>query len=468
MERDLLHLIDNHKVIDIMWYDEKTPLPNAYVALFVPKTVHPIPKHIGLTILESALRPQDLPFEFPHYIVPEGRFLEAQKLLLDKFYPIDWNKKKIIGITGTNGKTTTCELGRQILEQLQIPSFSLGSLGLNIKDKITPINHNFTTPPPIDLHKLLHFAFKSCDIGFMEVSAHGIHQNRCFGIPFSVAGWTSFSQDHLDYFSSMDTYFQTKEFFVKEITDKNIPFVVSGHQKGLIHELKKYPLVITDGSIIDIHKKRPPFLHIPYNLENLDMAIECINCVLGEKVNNKIHFDQLKPASGRFNVLEFKGSSQNKTVIIDAAHTPDALENLLKATKMVYPHKNIHLVFGCGGDRDSKKRPIMGKIAQKYAQRIFLTNDNPRNEDPELIIDQIEKGMDIRPYFANTDRKKTIFKALSDFEHHHNVSHHNTHSKSNDFVLIIAGKGPEEYQIIKDQKIPFNDKIVVEEFFKSS
>ncbi len=385
---------------------------------------------------------KDFPLRPINSFVLEGHdFFEAQKILLDHFYPLD--STQLVGITGTNGKTTTAFLCVQIAEQLGHSAFSIGTLGVRTSSQ-SLIENDFTTPPFIELRKYLS-RFKY-DVCFLEVSSHGLIQNRLYKILFDQAAWLSFSQDHLDYHQTLGEYFEAKCLIFSHLK-KEEAIILPTRQYKLIKKLEK-KFCISQAQTLEqrgFHSERSIF-RAGFNKDNLEVALEINEKLWGSVAT--VSVDTLKMAPGRYSIEESKG----RISVVDYSHTPDALENICQELKSSFPHKNLFVVFGCGGDRDKTKRPLMGAIAERYGDKIFVTSDNPRTEKPEKIIQDILVGMKGQAH-VEVERKKAIHQALSQ-------------QKLNDIVLI-AGKGHEDYQILGTKKIPFDDQKVVREYYDS-
>jgi UDP-N-acetylmuramoyl-L-alanyl-D-glutamate--2,6-diaminopimelate ligase len=373
-----------------------------------------------------------------------NKFLSLQSKILNHLNPIDDKKYKLIGVTGTNGKTTVTNLSMQIFSDLNKKAIAIGTLGISLVDKVIPLSEQTTTPSYVELRKIL-YTYKNYDYIFIEVSSHSLDQNRFFDISFDLGCWTNFTQDHLDYHKSEINYFKAKASLSKSI-DSSGKLILSRKNNELerllvcehinfevCKDIKNYEIEIDN-----------PFFKMTYNTCNLELvAAICsfFNLNLGE-----INLNSLKLPKGRFEIIKFG----NSLIAIDYAHTPNALENLLKSCQEDYPKYELTIVFGCGGDRDKGKRIQMGEIAIKYASKVVVTTDNPRSEDPESIIDDIVKGLMESRYNRIADREQAIKYAID-----------NSNDKA---LIIIAGKGHEEYQDIKGVKIIFSDSNVVKKY----
>ena len=384
------------------------------------------------------------------------------------FYETYKSKMRFIGITGTNGKTTTTFLIREILAKLNRKVGMIGTEGIYINNLLLP--PTLTTPDPILLHKVLRdMENNGCEYCVMEVSAHAIALNKIDNIYYDVVGLTNITKDHLDFFVNIDNYVKCKTSlfdyrhaktgvintdakYGKEIAKKaNIEISTVGREGDIkiinaINTLK--------GTTIKFEYKGKEYsthtnLIGDYNVANVMMAIGCltgINIDIKEICNVLKNIDVIVP--GRFNVLNIDA---NFNVVIDYAHTPDGMKNILSTIKQL-PIAKLITVFGCGGNRDKTKRSEMGEMACELSDYVIVTSDNPRNENPELIIDDILRNNTSKNVVKITDRKSAIEYALSI-------------ARDNDVVAIL-GKGAENYQEIKGVKFPYSDYEVVDNYFK--
>ena len=379
--------------------------------------------------------------------------------------------KNIIAVTGTNGKSSVANFYFQILKNLKINSAAIGTLGIFYKNKVK--RTNLTTPDIITIHKELNFfKKKKIDNVCLEASSHGLHQNRLDGINFAAGIFTNFTQDHLDYHKNLKNYLRAKLNLFSSLLKKNSFAIVDTDipEFHIINKIckKRKIKILSFGSrgnaiklishyyfgkkqIIKIN-----FLNKIYNIKvdligdfqikNLFASI--LASYLSVKNSDKIvkTLSKIKSADGRMQSVGTKGKS---AVVVDYAHTPDALKKSLQTLAKQF-NKKIDVVFGCGGDRDKGKRYKMGEIADLFASKIYLTNDNPRSENPTSIIKQIKKGCSRSKIIL--DRKIAIKTAINNL--------------NNDSILLIAGKGHENYQIINNQKKYFSDQKVSKFFLK--
>jgi MurE/MurF fusion protein len=355
--------------------------------------------------------------------------------------------KNIIAVTGTNGKTSVADLFYQILFLNNIPSASIGTLGIKYKNKI--LKTDLTSPDTISIHKYLQILKKKkIDNVIIEASSHGLDQDRLHHINFKAAIFTNFSQDHLDYHRTMRSYFNAKLILFKKILKKN-SIIILDKDINEFFVLKKIAKnkrikVIEISKIIEKIKNISLGYRSEFKVKNLAMAIAAAKiCGLKE---NKIFksLEKIKDVNGR---LELVKTFANKIkVFIDYAHTPDALSKVLQSLEADYG-RNISLVFGCGGDRDKSKRSLMAKIANKYSRKIYVTDDNPRNEDPKKIRNEIIKNINHNKCFNIGNRATAITKAIQNSEYNG--------------IVLIAGKGHEEKQIYKNKIFYSSDKTIV-------
>ena len=379
--------------------------------------------------------------------------------------------KNIIAVTGTNGKSSVANFYFQILKNLKINSAAIGTLGIFYKNKVK--RTNLTTPDIITIHKELNFLKKNkIDNVCLEASSHGLHQNRLDGINFTAGIFTNFTQDHLDYHKNLKKYLQAKLSLFSSLLKKNSFAVLDTDipEFSIINKIckKRKIKILSFGSrgntiklishyyfgkkqIIKIN-----FLNKIYNIKlNLigDFQIKNVLAAILASYLSVKNPDQIintlskiKSATGR---MQYVGNKKKSAVVVDYAHTPDALKKSLQTLAKQF-NKKVDVVFGCGGDRDKGKRYKMGEIADQFASKIYLTNDNPRSENPISIIKQIKKGCSRSKIIL--DRKVAIKSAINNL--------------NTDSILLIAGKGHENYQIINNQKKYFSDQKVSKFFLK--
>ena len=402
---------------------------------------------------------------------------KIRKLLAETCYSFLKKKpKNLVAVTGTNGKSSIADFYYQILNLNSKKVASIGTLGVRYKNKKKKLNN--TTLDPINLCKtLVNLRHEKINHIIMEASSHGLQQNRLDGLMFDTSIFSNLSHDHLDYHKNMRNYLKTKLYLFEKltkkkghiITDASIPQSkeikkISNKKKinlNLIFDNKKGIELISHKFKDEKQILKIRFKNISYTFEfNLLGKIQIKNLLMAVLAAHKsgIKFEKIidvikkiKPVEGR---LEKIGIIKNKSkVILDYAHTPDALELALLNLKQQFPNSKINLVFGCGGERDFKKRALMGRIAEKYSNRVYLTDDNPRNENPKKIRIEIKKGFRKIKVNEISNRKKAIFQAVSDL---------NTGE-----LLLVAGKGHEKFQDYGRKKLFFSDKEIILRSIKS-
>lgn len=395
---------------------------------------------------------------------------QAMSFISSVFFETYKSKMKFIGITGTNGKTTTTFLIREILSKLNKKVGLIGTEGIFINSLMLP--NNLTTPDPINLHKAIGDMDRNgCEFCVMEVSAHAIALNKIDDVHFDIIGLTNISKDHLDFFVNMENYIKCKSSLFKPSHSKcGVVNLDSKYNKEIAKKSEievstigkdgELKVVSTTqqikGTSFKLEYKNKIYscstnLIGEYNISNLIMAISILQNFgynLKDLLNIVKTSDFLIP--GRFNVLKVNADFN---VVVDYAHTPDGMKNILSAMKKL-EHNKIITVFGCGGNRDKTKRSEMGDVAVSLSDYVIVTSDNPRDENPEKIIDDIVKNITSKNIVKITDRKSAIEYAL-------------TIAKQGDIVAIL-GKGAESYQEIKGIKAHFSDYEVVDNFFKYS
>lgn len=373
-------------------------------------------------------------------VVDESQWPKFQHEILNHFYPLP--PLKLIGITGTNGKTTTADLILQLGHLIGKNGLSIGTLGVREYGK-TLLDFGLTSPSLIDLRKFLSTFGQNKDFCVMEASSHALIQDRLHGINFDVAGWTSFSQDHLDYHKNMDEYFKAKALIFEKVRESGVLFVPM-EQEDLFKKLKKTSSKAHVAP--EINEDLPVFFKTVFNKNNLEVAKACIEKIFGDMTD--VDYKKILPPDGRFYIRPYKSNY----IVVDFAHTPDALENICAGIKETFPGYKLKVLFGCGGDRDRTKRPLMAAVVAKWADEIYVTSDNPRSENPDQIISDILKGVKETPYQAITERPKAVRAAFLELKEKE--------------VLLLAGKGHEDYILINDIKHPYSDIKEVDEFIE--
>jgi UDP-N-acetylmuramoyl-L-alanyl-D-glutamate--2,6-diaminopimelate ligase len=373
--------------------------------------------------------------------IKEEFWLKTQKIILDHLYPFNFEKIDFVGITGTNGKTTTVHLLANIAQMNSLNYITFGTLGVTTNEG-RKLEFALTSPSYIDFRKYLFTYGANAQVCFMEVSSHSLVQSRYYNINFSQVAWTSFSQDHLDYHKDMDSYFNAKLLLTKLCFN---PIIVprSDETQDLRDLLSNKNVNYITARIVN--NKLPVCFDVFFNRDNLEIAVEVFSKL---KTDYNIKWESLHMPEGRYLTYSFNDS----IIIIDYAHTPDALKNIILAIKKTYPFKKLITVFGCGGNRDKAKRPIMGAVACENSDHVILTSDNPRFEEPNDIINDIISGLDsFKNYTVVPDRKTAITQTISSLS---------------DSILLIAGKGHEDYLEIKGVRHPYSDIVLTQELIK--
>lgn len=399
----------------------------------------------------------------PCVIVPDGRAAMAK--LARTFYGYADKKLKLVAVTGTNGKTTTTYMLKSIFDKNQSKTGVIGTLGIAYGDIF--ISPELTTPDPLFLHSVFADMVRhGVEYVFMEVSAHALYFNKIDGLTFEAGIFTNCTQDHLDFFKDMQTYAECKcKLFERgrcKVAVVNSDDPLGAQLSETLPESVSYGLenpadtfavnleeridgtsfvINLSDEIYDVRLKMPA-LHNVYN------ALAAATCAKALGVSIEViakGLEEIKTVSGRLErVAAFNGGE----VFVDFAHTPDGLEKSLSSLKKLCKGK-LYCLFGCGGNRDTAKRPLMGKVAAKYADFVIITSDNPRYEDPFEIISQIEAGLKDsgKKYVAVTDREIATEYALN--------------LLSGGDILLVAGKGGENYQEIMGIKHSYNDNTVI-------
>lgn len=414
---------------------------------------------------------RDIDIDVPKIFVNDARY--AMSVISSHLYNYPSQELKLIGITGTNGKTTTSFIIEKILSDYGFKTGLMGNNGIKINGNMFPTDINTQEPPTLQ-RNLRKMRDHEADYCVMEVSSQGLDMKRVSGCNFMTAIFTNLTQDHLDYHGSFEEYRNAK----------GLLFSTLGN--GYSSNEKKYAVINADDPESDYFRKITSVEVITYGInnqsdvvaKNIKMTAQGINFILssykgeigvtlnlvglfnvynalaaiatalveGVPLENiKRSLSHLSSVGGR---MELVDQGQDFLVIVDYAHTPDAIENVLKSIKE-FSKGRIISVFGCGGNRDVSKRPIMGEIASRYSNYVIVTSDNPRFEDPEKILRDIETGItsiDSSKYELIVNREEAIFKAIEMAE--------------TDDVVLIAGKGHETYQTIKDKTLHFDDKEV--------
>ncbi|GMB08555.1 UDP-N-acetylmuramoylalanyl-D-glutamate--2,6-diaminopimelate ligase [Thermolongibacillus altinsuensis] len=416
-----------------------------------------------------AEKPLDLPV--PVIQVKDSR--RAMAVLADAFYGQPTHRLHLIGVTGTNGKTTTTHIIERIFRNAHKKTGLIGTINIKIGDETYDVKN--TTPESLILQKTFKkMVDEQVDVAVMEVSSHALHMGRVHGCDFDVAVFTNLTQDHLDYHQTMDHYRWSKGLLFAQLGNR------------FNHERPKFAVLNEDDPASSEYKKSTAATIITYGIDqksdimakNIQMTtsgttFDLVTPIDTVRVRTKLigkfsvynilaavaaclvsriplttiveTIEQIEGVPGRFEVVD---EGQNFTVIVDYAHTPDSLENVLKTIRQ-FAERRVFVVVGCGGDRDRTKRPLMGQIAAQYGDVPIFTSDNPRSEDPLAILKEMEAGVSGKNVLSIVDRKEAITYAID-------------HAQEGD-VVLIAGKGHETYQIIGDQVLHFDDRLVARE-----
>ena len=396
----------------------------------------------------------------------------ASGLLAHNFFGQPSEKMKLVGVTGTNGKTTIVTLLYKLFTSLGYTCGMLSTVQNHIGNKVLPATH--TTPDPISLNQLLHEMLESgCTHVFMETSSHAIHQNRIAGLYYTGGIFSNITHDHLDYHKTFDEYIRVKKLFFDGLSSAAFALTNTDDKRGEVMLQNtaaakySYSLKTTadfkgkilennlTGLVMLVNDQEVHFRLIgEFNAYNLLAVFGAAVCLGEEKAEILRNLSVLSGAEGRF---DYMISPREKIFgIVDYAHTPDALENVLSTLRKLRRNdERIITVVGCGGDRDKTKRPIMGEVACQLSDQVVFTSDNPRSEDAGDILKDMESGLNTaarRKIISISDRKEAIKTAV-----------HLTHPSD---IVLVAGKGHEKYQEIKGVKYPFDDKAVLREIFE--
>ncbi len=391
--------------------------------------------------------------------------------LANNFYMHPSDRIKLVGVTGTNGKTTTATLLYRLYRSMGYCSGLISTIANYVEDKEYPTIN--TTPDILSTYALLNEMIEAgCEYCFMEVSSHALDQGRVDGLNFSVAIFSNLTHDHLDYHKTFIEYLNCKKRLFDSLPSSSYALVNVDDKNGRVMTQNTAAQIYTysceraanfkvkiiestlEGSLLNIDGTEVWTRFIGrYNAQNL-LAVYSTAILLGaEKEEVLVGISELSAVSGRF---EYIRGGKGLTAVIDYAHTPDALENILLTIRDIASSRQVICIFGCGGDRDKTKRPKMGAIAAKYSDRVFITSDNPRFEDPQEIIKDVQAG--ISPSMSSkvlsiTDRRDAIRTAIL--------------TASEGSIIIVAGKGHEDYQIINGEKSHFDDKLIVQDCFNT-
>lgn len=415
---------------------------------------------------------RQLNLDIPQVVVENSQ--EALSKISAEYYANPSLKLNIIGVTGTNGKTTVTHLIQKLYEAFDNKCALIGTLGYKFKSNDEYQGGGHTTPQAPELQSLLYDINEKCiDNVVMEVSSHSLVQHRVDYVDFRGAVFTNLTQDHLDFHITMENYFRAKAKLFEDLVSGDFAVInaddayaerfkevispsVNLYTYGIASKADVMAKDITfDGNgasytcvIRGKEYKVNLLINGMFSIYNV-LAATATALALGFDTEKALHvFEQIRGVAGRFEIIVNK-----PTVIVDYAHTPDGLENVLKASREITPNGgNLICIFGCGGDRDATKRPKMGEIAEKLADKVIVTSDNPRSENPQQIITDILAGFkSTADVIVEPDRELAIKEAYK-------------LANAND-VVLVAGKGHEDYQIIGAQTIHFDDREKVREIF---
>lgn len=398
---------------------------------------------------------KDIDFDVPYEKVEDtDKYLRE---ILHREYGEKLNEMKLIGVTGTNGKTTSCYLTYQMLLNMGVDAAYIGTIGYYHKDEHIELNN--TTPDILTVYKLLMNAYESgAKTVVMEVSSQALSYDRLTNINYSIIGFTNLTEDHLDYHKTMENYLNAKLLILNHLT-KDAVIIVNSDDEASVHFKKEGHKRVSFGldgdyKIINF-ETHPSETNLTFSFEGktydvlvpLTSKFNVYNYLTVVSILNQYGFGMdeivsktcmIKAPKGRCEAYKVNGG----VAVIDYAHTPDAVEKVITAYNELKKNRVITLV-GCGGDRDPKKRPIMGEIASRLSDYVIFTSDNPRTEDPQAIMNDILEGVKKDNYEVILDRRQAIKHGIDIME--------------KDDILLILGKGHEDYQIIGKEKIHLDD-----------
>lgn len=422
----------------------------------------------GAVVIVLEKFPEELSEEVTYVLVNDSSYVLG--LIASNFYGNPSNELKLVGVTGTNGKTTIATLLFNLFSNLGYHVGLLSTVENKIGTRIIPATH--TTPDPISLNAMLRdMVADGCDFCFMEVSSHAVVQQRIAGLKFAGGIFTNITHDHLDFHGTFDNYIKAKKKFFDDLDgfafaltnadDKNGKIMLQNtfahHKTYGLHNVADFKARVVeshfDGMLLQIDGQELWVkLTGSFNAYNI-LAVYGVAILLEqETIKVLTALSEISGAEGRFEIVR---SPKGVFAVVDYAHTPDAVENVLETIKgLKVAGQQIITVLGCGGDRDKTKRPEMAKVALKYSDKLIITSDNPRTEDPFQIIKDMEAGIpvDKKKYcFSISDRKEAIRAAC--------------HLASAGDIVLVAGKGHEKYQEINGVRHHFDDKEEIEKIF---
>ncbi len=415
--------------------------------------------------------------EFPEHLFDEITYIKVQNSskamgeIAANFFDHPSQKLKLVGVTGTNGKTTTVTLLHNLYRSLGFKAGLLSTVVNKIHNEEVASTH--TTPDAIQLNALLNeMVERGCEYCFMEVSSHAVVQNRINGLTFAGGVFTNITHDHLDYHKTFDGYIKAKKGFFDALPENAFALTNKDdiHWETMVQNSRAKKRTMAIKTTADFKAKiiENQFAGLQVNIDGNDvwskliggfnayniLSVYAVAVLLGEDPLDVLTaISALNSVEGRFEYLK---TDRNITAIVDYAHTPDALKSVLNTIQDIRTgNENVITVVGCGGDRDAGKRPLMAQIACEMSERVILTSDNPRTEDPNKIIADMQKGVDPvhqKKTLSIADRKEAIKVACS--------------MSQPDDIVLVAGKGHEKYQEINGEKLPFDDMQVLNEMLK--
>lgn len=387
------------------------------------------------------------------YVTNPDDWSSVIRRFCDLLYPLGACAGGFVAITGTNGKTTTVKYLESMLCAHGLRALSVGTLGVSLSGEQV-VETGFTSPPQIELRRLLHDQRGRYDAVLMEASSHALDQGRLHGIELRNAGWTNFSQDHLDYHGDDASYFAAKARILELIQDGGRLFCTSPEvvERLLNRGTPRARFVLLNAAPLESAAiTAKPFLALEHNRENYALAAALADALLGPLPGrkNRAYWRHLEAVDGRFESRVVG----NRTLVIDFAHTPAALEAILTAIHRAFPGHRVLTLFGCGGNRDRAKRPLMGAVAARQSDHVILTSDNPRTEDPERILDDILAGMPNDGWETEVERPQAIARLFDRLAQR---------PSDEPWVALIAGKGHERYIDRGGHKEYYSDQDEVE------
>lgn len=423
----------------------------------------------GATVVVCEKLPTDLDKNVTYVEVQDSR--EALGYMASNFYNNPSSKLKLVGITGTNGKTTSATLLYHLFTKLGKKSGLLSTVKNYVGEKEFDATH--TTPDPVAINQLMDKMVQSgCNHCFMEVSSHALHQKRTKGLLFKLGVFTNISHDHLDYHKSFDNYITSKKLLFDSLSSEAFALTNADDRRSsvMVQNTKASKKTYSLKSISDFKGRviSSSLLGIEMDIDNQVAWFQLIGdfnaynvlaayssaVLLGEDANEVLtKLSSLSGVPGRFEKI----SNDRITGIVDYAHTPDALDNVLQTIEKVRTrNESVITIVGCGGNRDKDKRPLMAEIACRYSDKVIFTSDNPRDEDPEEIVKDMIKGLD----------PVNLKKTLSIISREEAIKAACMMAEEGD-IILVAGKGHEDYQEIKGKRHPFDDREILKNILKN-